>query len=323
MSDHRTTLPTSPHFDLSHLAPGVYAAIATEQGSAGSNAGIVDLGTQTLIFDAFDSPEAAFDLLAASQELTGRPPSCVVISHVHWDHWGGAQAIAPHVPILTSHAIRAGMPASVAWIEDLQQSPDKIYDLMAQEQAHLAAEPGPAQRTALERSIRRLERLRGRLPTLSFHYPDLTFDGTLILHGTARIAELHVTANGHTLSDIYLHLPGDRLLFMGDLGFFASQPFMVFCDPDGWHRHLEHLARLDVDTYVPGHGPLGTRDDIALQRRYLDVIQEVVTSAVREGVPVDEVLAHVLPPPFDAWQAAGLARWQANIRALYQRSQPS
>ncbi|MBN1661004.1 MAG: MBL fold metallo-hydrolase, partial [Anaerolineae bacterium] len=107
MSDSRNDLFASPHFDLSELAPGVYAAVATEGGSARSNAGIIDLGTQTLIFDAFDSPNAAFDLLAAAQELTGRPPACVVISHVHWDHWGGAQAIAPHVPILTSHAIRA------------------------------------------------------------------------------------------------------------------------------------------------------------------------------------------------------------------------
>ncbi|HSJ58678.1 MAG TPA: MBL fold metallo-hydrolase, partial [Anaerolineae bacterium] len=222
-----------------------------------------------------------------------------------------------------SHTIRAGMPASVAWIEDLVANPSQIDEWLEQERAGIKETADPSQRTALERSIRRLERLRDRLPTLSIRYPDLTFDGTLVLHGTARVAELHVTANGHTLSDIYLHLPGDRLLFMGDLGFFASQPFMVFCDPGGWHRHLDHLARLDVDTYIPGHGPLGTRDDIALQRRYLDVVQDVVTSAVRERVPVDDVLAHTLPPPFDAWQADGLARWQANVRALYDRSQQS
>ncbi|MBN1815121.1 MAG: MBL fold metallo-hydrolase, partial [Anaerolineae bacterium] len=107
MNDSRNELLISPHFELSELTPGIWAAVATEDGSARSNAGIVDLGTQTLIFDAFDSPDAAFDLLAAAQEITGRPPACVVISHVHWDHWGGAQAIAPHVPILTSHAIRA------------------------------------------------------------------------------------------------------------------------------------------------------------------------------------------------------------------------
>lgn len=313
-------LPASPHFYLDELAPGVYAAVATEEGNARSNAGIVDLGRQTLLFDAFDSPDAASDLLAAAQELTGRAPSCAVISHTHWDHWGGAQAIAPHIPILTSHAIRAGMPAAVAWVEELAADPAQIDEWLAEERAALEAAGDPIQRASLERSIGRIQALGLRLPTLSFRYPDLTFDGTLVWHGSARVAELHVTAAGHTPSDIYLHLPGDRLLFMGDLGFFSSQPFMTYCDPDGWCRHLDHLAQLDVDTYVPGHGPLGTRDDLSLQRRYLAVVQELVSAAARGGVPVDEVMSQTLPAPFDTWQRANLPRWQANVQALYERS---
>ena len=44
-------LPMSEHFVLYQLAEGIYAAIAIEGGAAFSNAGIVDLGGHTLIFD--------------------------------------------------------------------------------------------------------------------------------------------------------------------------------------------------------------------------------------------------------------------------------
>jgi glyoxylase-like metal-dependent hydrolase (beta-lactamase superfamily II) len=319
MQEKLDRLPVSPHFELAVLADGVYAAIATEEGAARSNAGIVDLGDLTLIFDAFDSPEAAFDLLAAAEALTGRPPSCVVISHMHWDHWGGNQAIAPHVPILTSHATRGGMPGAVGWLRDLQENPDLVDTWLAEERTRVKAETDPQRRAVIARSIRRLEGLAARLPTLVMRLPDVTFEGTLVFHGSARRAELHVTRDGHTFSDIYLHLPGDGVVFIGDLGFFASQPFMADCDPAGWRAHLLRLEALDVETYVPGHGPLGTADDLRLQGRYIQVVEDLVAAAIRDGLTEEETVAQVLPAPFAAWQREGPARWEVNARALYQR----
>ena len=50
---------TSRHFNLEQLADGVYAAIHAEEGWAICNAGIIDLGDRTLVFDSFMSPQAA------------------------------------------------------------------------------------------------------------------------------------------------------------------------------------------------------------------------------------------------------------------------
>jgi hypothetical protein len=47
------------HFTLHQLADGIYAAVATELGAAFSNAGLIDLGEQTLVFDAFENPQPA------------------------------------------------------------------------------------------------------------------------------------------------------------------------------------------------------------------------------------------------------------------------
>ena len=66
-----TELSTSRHFRLEQLADGVYAAIHSEGGEAIGNAGIVDLGDRTLVYDTFFTPQAAADLRFAAE--TGIP----------------------------------------------------------------------------------------------------------------------------------------------------------------------------------------------------------------------------------------------------------
>ena len=54
---------TSKHFTVKLIAPGIWAAINNDNyGHAICNAGIVDLGDKTLIFDPFMNLDAAADL---------------------------------------------------------------------------------------------------------------------------------------------------------------------------------------------------------------------------------------------------------------------
>ena len=52
MEDHIVSFE-SRHFRLEQLADGVYACINADGGWAICNAGIIDLGNRTLVFDAF------------------------------------------------------------------------------------------------------------------------------------------------------------------------------------------------------------------------------------------------------------------------------
>ena len=69
--DH--TLARTKHFRLERLVEGIYAAIHVDGGAAIGNAGIVDLGDRTLVYDTFFTPQAGEDLRAAAEALTGRP----------------------------------------------------------------------------------------------------------------------------------------------------------------------------------------------------------------------------------------------------------
>ncbi len=312
------TLPSSEHFQIEQLADGVYAAIAIPGGAAFSNAGIVDLGDQTLIFDTFETPRAAADLKAAAEQLTGRPATHVVISHSHADHWCGNQVFAPQVPIIAAGLTREEMPQDIAWLEELKEDLSAVEEQVQEYREQLEATSDPHLQAALQGAIARMGYWLEMLPTLEFRYPNLTFDGTLVFHGTRRTVELHAVAPGHTACDAYLQLPEDRIVFMGDLGFFQSQPFMAFCDPQAWVAHLRRMEQTDVETFVPGHGSLGTKADLALQRQYITLVEERIAQAVQDGVPVEAVLEQGLPAPFDAW-LLGSARWEANVHTLYER----
>jgi len=52
----------SDHFTIEKLDDGIYAAIHKPGGEAICNAGIIDLGSKTLVFDTFLTPRAAKDL---------------------------------------------------------------------------------------------------------------------------------------------------------------------------------------------------------------------------------------------------------------------
>jgi glyoxylase-like metal-dependent hydrolase (beta-lactamase superfamily II) len=297
----------------------VYAAIGTEGGAAYSNAGIVDLGDQTLIFDTFQTPQAGHDLRMAAEHLTGRPSSYIIISHAHSDHWGGNQAFSLHVPILTAEGIRQDMPASVGWLEGFKEDPAELEKVIQEDRERLEVETDPRWRASLEKSTIRMGHVAATLSSLEFRLPDLTFEGDLVFHGTERTAELVSVAPAHTDCDVYLLLPRERILFMGDLGFLQCQPFMVYADPQAWQAQLEVMEHMDVDVFVPGHGPLGTKDDLVLQRRYMAVVEDLVAQVVREGGSFEDALERPLPPPFDAWLHGSMGRWEANVWSLYER----
>jgi cyclase len=311
------TIYQSDHFALHPLAEGVYAAIATEGGAAFSNAGLIDLGDQTLIFDAFDNPPAAKDLLKASIQLTHREPAMVIISHFHSDHWSGLQFFADSI-ILTTHATRQAMLPYIQEMINLRQDTSHLENQQRETEARLQAETDPNRRKFLQVSLARQRHTLQALPTLEPTLPNHTFDGNIRFHGTQRSAELISTGKGHTESDCVLRLPQDRVAFIGDIGFFQLQPYMASGYPPEWTAGLDEMTSWDIETFVPGHGPLGGKTDLSLEAAYIQALEDLVRRVVQAGGTVEDALRQTLPAPFDAWQAVGV-RFETNVRSSYER----
>jgi cyclase len=112
----------------------------------------------TLILDTFETPLAAEDLRAAAEDLTGRPATCVIISHAHADHWCGNQVFGPQVPIITSHTIREEMPTAIGWLQELKENPVEVEQAIKETRERLEIEPDERWCISLELSITRMER---------------------------------------------------------------------------------------------------------------------------------------------------------------------
>lgn len=310
----------SDHFSLYQLAEGIFAAIAKPSGAAFSNAGIIDLGDHVLIFDAMDSPRAAGDLRTAAEKLAGKKTSNVILSHNHFDHRAGLQAFDDNTTIISTHITREII------IED-ESDPDFILDEEIQELKEarhamlnrLENEIDERWRTNLKATVSRFTYSIEALPDIEIKFPNLTFSTRLDFFGSLRSAELIHTGSGHTRSDSWLHLPQDNLAFIGDLGFFECHPFMGDSDPDAWVNQLAEFNKAEIETFVPGHGPVGTKMDIDLIREYIQTLQAMVVCIFNQGGSEEDAAHQDIPAPFEVW-SYGINRFESNMRFLFQKT---
>lgn len=60
------------YLTLKKIANGVFAAVAKLVSGAWSNAGFIDLGTELIVFDSFNTPSAFQELKKQAERLTGK-----------------------------------------------------------------------------------------------------------------------------------------------------------------------------------------------------------------------------------------------------------
>ncbi len=317
MTAPQIDLPTSRYFRLERLGEGVFHAIATPGSGSMGNAGIVDLGAETLVFDTMLTAAAARDLRAAAKRLTGRTPRYAVNSHFHPDHTVGnivfdnATIIAttPTAPLIVEHV--DGL---------LNMLREHGGDLDAQARAEAAAASDPAVRRDMEEQNDDFSALMREATVTRLRQPDLTFESRLTIHGAAREAQLLSWGGGHTPSDAVLYLPTERILFTGDLIFYRCHASVEYGDPAEWLRILGELERLDSAILAPGHGAVTSPVAIAEQRAYLEATLALALQAVEASKTEEEAAKTPIP---DTYRDYGFASGFSHLmRALvkYQRA---
>jgi len=310
----------STHFTLETLAEGVVACIHKPGGGAFSNAGIVDLGDRTLIIDAFDTRAAGKDLRRAAETLSGRPIDTLVLTHAHSDHWVGASAFDATTTMLATEPVREACKERGAEMTAEFEDPAEWEAWLHEMEAQFETEGDAQVRAGLETAITRARYTIAEMAEFEPRDADETFRNPVTFQGSTRLAELRSLGRGHSTDDAVLLLPEDGIAFIGDVGFFDRQPYMGDCDVDGYREQLRTFQEADFRVLVPGHGPVGGVEDIALELRYLDVIEELVTGVAQRGGSFEEAMGITLPAPFDRWQMGGRWCFGVNVRTLFARA---
>jgi cyclase len=311
-------VPESEHFTLKPLVDGVYACIHKPKGAAYSNAGIIDLGDHTLLVDAFDTLVAARDLRQTAEALFDRPVGTIVLTHGHSDHWIGASAFdASSTTLLASKKTRQ---VCLEWgtqiMKEFRDAAGWRKRLKRAEE-QLRIERDERVCIGLENAITRARYVMAEMAEFKPRYADQTFEDRVTLQGRKRNTVLRSLGRGHSEDDAVLLLPQEEIAFVGDIGFFDAQPFLGFCDFNLYRKQLLILKDSDFQTLVPGHGPVGGKDDITLQLKYFDVMEDLVGKVVQKRGSLEEALQITPPEPFDKWLIGGMARFEANVRCLF------
>ncbi|HKP31828.1 MAG TPA: MBL fold metallo-hydrolase [Chitinophagaceae bacterium] len=304
------------NFTIQQLAPGVWAAIQNDQfGKAICNAGIIDLGDKTLVFDPFMNPSAAKELRNTAEDLTGKPVMIVVNSHYHNDHVRGNQVFAPYVTIISSTYTRN----QIAKTEPEEQSWEKrhVAALLQATKKRYASSAG-MEREELPLWIGYYEGIMESMGDLELTLPNMVFNDSLWIMGTRLEVKLVEYKNCHTGSDVALYIPSLGIAFMGDLLFVKRQPWLCDGDPGNWEATLNNLMNdATTKTYVPGHGPVAEKAAINEMNNYLKTMQDLSIAANNDSLQ-SLLLIQPLPSPYRDWYFTRF--YEPNMKYLFSRN---
>ena len=156
--------------------------------------------------------------------------------------------------------------------------------------------------------------LRRLLPRLAPAYHD-GFSTRPITHTVDEPAWLTpsirvIPAVGEAPANLVAHLPGVDTMFLGALGSFGVRPLAFAGDPAAWAEQLRRLIDL-ATTFVPGHGTIGGRGDVAMLADYLDACVVADGGEIRSG-PWE----NWTNPEFDAINSERAARLARDDRSV-------
>ncbi len=303
-------------FNLEEIADGVFAAIIKNGTGALGNAGFIDLGEETLVFDTFLIPDAAEELKRVAEEKTGNQVKYVINSHWHGDHVFGNQVFSNAVIISTEKTQELFLEMNN--INKSEMSKSLAQYLETQEQ-QLEEQIDEKRRLSLREDIADKRALLEAVPNLNPVPPTITYNEQLCLTGTKRKVELLSYGGGHTLSDTFLYLPDEKILFAADLVIIDHHPWMGAGQPEEWLEILGQLEKLEFTTVVPGHGSVGNKgkEHLAWIRNYLKAVLTTVESYKEKNNIPDNDEEIKVPEIYEELQFAG--GFQQNVLALLKR----
>jgi cyclase len=248
---------------LHEIGDGLWAYLQPSGTWGYSNAGLVaGGGTSTLVDTLFDL-RLTREMLDAMAPVTATSPIDVLVNtHANGDHCFGNELVPDRATIYATVAASEEMklfPASV--LHGLKSHEDEAVRDFAQYAFGDFA----------------FEEVAGRAP-------DETFTDRLTLQVGDRSVELMDLGPAHTHSDTVVVVPDARTVFTGDLIFVQGTPIMWAGPLANWLRACDVLCELDVDTFVPGHGPITDREGVRAIRRYFEHVDAQVAERHAGGM---------------------------------------
>jgi cyclase len=282
---------------LEDLGGGAYAYLQHDGSWGWSNSGlVVGDGGESLVVDTLFDLKLTREMLDTYERVlpAGGRIGTLVNSHANGDHHYGNELLGG-----------ARIVASRATAEEMAAVPPQLMANMLRAAPDMGA-PGEF-----------LQRIFGpfAFDGITLTPPTETFDGELTLHVGGKEVRLLEVGPAHTRGDTIVHVPDDRVVYAADILFVGGHPIVWAGPVENWVRALDLLIGLDVDTIVPGHGPLTDKRQVAELKGYFQYLDREVRQRYDAGLGAMDAALDLSIADYAAWGEA--ERIVANVMALY------
>ncbi|MFS0823333.1 MBL fold metallo-hydrolase [Bacillus sp. 1P02SD] len=305
-------LNETDYFKMYLLDDGVYAAIAKPGKGAWSNAGIVDLGDEILVFDSLSTPSAGYELRRQAEVITSKKVKYLINSHYHGDHVFGNQAFLD--AIIISTAITKKHFKERNKLQDLEIERIEMEKFLESLRDQIDSNTDEIIQSSLTNQYNEMSKVLEDLPNLRLVLPNVLFEEKLIIEGSKRKVELHCFGGGHTPSDALMFLPNEKIAFMGDL--LTENLHVPIHNPKEFYSILEKVKEMNINTFVPGHGNFGNKQLLNIMSGYLSYLIKTSKEAIERNLTLDSFLSHTtIPEHYRKWN--GINGVKGNLTKVY------
>jgi len=134
--------------------------------------------------------------------------------------------------------------------------------------------------------------LADEIAQVDVYFPEVCIGDRAILYlGGRRVEILYL--NGHTPASLGVYLPDERVFFAGDNIVPQQHPMMAQANSAAWIETLRQLDAMEIDTIVPGEGPLCGKEAIGPLLNYITEMRERVTELFQSGASRRECVDRV------------------------------
>lgn len=283
---------------LHELGDGCFAYLQPDGGWGWSNAGlVVGDGVSLLVDTLFDLVLTGEMLESMRDQLDRAPLSTVVNTHANGDHCYGNQLVSGAEIIASekaAHEMREVPPSTLA---AMNAAPGELGDLF--------------------RGFFGAFQLEG----IELTPPTRTFAGRLDIEVGGRAFELIEVGPAHTAGDVIAYVPDAKTVYTGDILFIGGTPIVWAGPLSNWIAACDLMLGMDIDTVVPGHGPLTGKGGITQVRDYLAFVEREATQRFHAGMDAWDAARDIALNGFGEWGERG--RISVNVDTVYRTLDPN
>jgi glyoxylase-like metal-dependent hydrolase (beta-lactamase superfamily II) len=282
---------------LHDLGNSVYAYLQPDGTWGWSNAGILVDGEASLLIDTL------FDLKLTQQMLDTMRKSIpaaahidmVVNTHANGDHCYGNELVAD-----------AQIIASARTAEEMIEGVKPQLMAAVLKQAPQLGQLGEY-----------MSRIFGSFDfdNITLTPPKTTFEGELSLTVGEKAVHLIEVGPAHTRGDTMVYIPGDRVVFTGDILFIGGHPIIWAGPTSNWLRACDRILAMDVETIVPGHGPITDKQGVMEVKGYFEYIFQEARKRYEAGMSALEAARDIPMDRYATWTDG--ERITVNVATIY------